>query len=375
MRLAQSVNSSSLLLPEGTYIYKLEPIGPNLAIISSDDSLRVLDPETLDLSTTIKESHDGVTCLASRDNILFTAGRDGHIRCWDCRTGGKSMQIKNGSPAGFLSLATSHQNPLVAAGTELANAQAIVQIWDPRAYKQPLTEYVESHSDDITQVDLEQNSETSETSINSTKLAFHPTQASCLVSGSTDGLVNCYNIDISDEDDALVQVMNHGASVAHASFLSTQQVYALSHDEILAIYNLNGPSDLGGDRPPLLFGDMRPKASCEYIVGLYPFKEGAVLGAGSHSQRRLDLISLAGKEWALNKDHMIRIADAHGGDIVRSFYIDEFETVFTAGEDGFVRVWKAPGEGTAQNRLKRAKSSEKHPPHKRSRKADFRNLA
>ena len=96
MRLAQSVNSSSLLLPEGTYIYKLEPIGPNLAIISSDDSLRVLDPETLDLSTTIKESHDGVTCLASRDNILFTAGRDGHIRCWDCRTGGKSMQIKNG---------------------------------------------------------------------------------------------------------------------------------------------------------------------------------------------------------------------------------------------------------------------------------------
>ena len=104
-----------------------------------------------------------------------------------------------------------------------------------------------------------------------------------MISGGTDGLLNCYNIDIQDEDDALAQVMNHGASVAHAGFLPLQQVYALSHNEILAIYSLNHPSDdLGEDRPPLLFGDVRPQADCEYVVDLYPFQETTVLGAGSH---------------------------------------------------------------------------------------------
>lgn len=96
MRLAQSMKSSSLLLPEGTYIYKLEPAGSNLAIISSDDSLKIFDPETLELSATIKTFHDGVTCLESTDGLLFTAGSDGHIRGWDSRTGGKSMEIRNG---------------------------------------------------------------------------------------------------------------------------------------------------------------------------------------------------------------------------------------------------------------------------------------
>lgn len=103
-----------------------------------------------------------------------------------------------------------------------------------------------------------------------------------MISGGTDGLLNSYNIDIQDEDDALVQVINHGASIAHAGFLPLQQVYALSHNEILAIYSLNNLSGLGEDRPPLLFGDVRPRADCEYVVDLYPFQETAVLGAGSH---------------------------------------------------------------------------------------------
>ena len=90
MKSAALLGSSSLSLPPGSYIYYLKPVGNKLAAASSDDSLRIFDPATLQtVSDGVRENiHAGLTCLESDrcgGQVVFTAGRDSAIRCFDTR--------------------------------------------------------------------------------------------------------------------------------------------------------------------------------------------------------------------------------------------------------------------------------------------------
>lgn len=92
--------TSGLSLPTDSYIYCIAALDHALAAISSDDSLRVFGPETLQLTSglALENVHIGVTCLksaSSSSRSVITAGRDGCIRYWDLRTGEKSLEIKD----------------------------------------------------------------------------------------------------------------------------------------------------------------------------------------------------------------------------------------------------------------------------------------
>ena len=85
---------SDLSLPPDSYIYSIVPSGDGVAAISSDDSLRLVENEYLELlpDGVISRVHEGVTCLQGQDgnaNGLITAGRDRFVRCWDRRTQSK----------------------------------------------------------------------------------------------------------------------------------------------------------------------------------------------------------------------------------------------------------------------------------------------
>lgn len=98
-----------------------------------------------------------------------------------------------------------------------------------------------------------------------------------------DGLVNYYNTTIVDENDALVQVFNHGSSIAHADFLSDDKVFAISHDEIFSIYDTKDDMPSVEQDSTHTFGDLRPQLHCEYVVDLAnPRSSKPVIGAGSH---------------------------------------------------------------------------------------------
>lgn len=66
--------------------------------------------------------------------------------------------------------------------------------------------YSDSHDDDVTQV------------------KFHPENKDILASGSTDGLVNIFNVSESSEDDALQMTLNTESSVVSLSCASIQQI-------------------------------------------------------------------------------------------------------------------------------------------------------
>ena len=114
-------------------------------------------------------------------------------------------------------------------------------------------------------------------------MKFHPSRTELLLSGSTDGLVHVYDTNIAEEDDALIQVMNHGSSIHHAGFLSDTDIFALSHDETLSVYQLANPDEEVEEPLPRVFGDLRERLGCEYVVQvLGSASSGVVVATGSH---------------------------------------------------------------------------------------------
>ncbi|THC95627.1 hypothetical protein EYZ11_004889 [Aspergillus tanneri] len=331
MHTLKTTASSSLALAEGSYIYSIAASSPgSFAAISSDDSLRMFDAAGLNhVSVVAANTHEGVTSLKSYDvgqQLLATGGRDGKVKLWDLRKGKNAavvvaMETLNQAPV--LSIACRTATNSLVAGTELVSSQAVVSIWDVRSPGQCQLQYVESHNDDVTE------------------LQFHPTQTNLLLSGSTDGLVNIYNTTITDEDDALVQVINHG-SVHHAGFLTERTIYALSHDEVFSIHPATDPDEQTQEPDPVQFGDLRQPLGCEYIAQLCIGSQGPYVAAGSTSDRRLDLVPLVSNpSWHFDQENLWRLPGGHGEEIVRSVYLDEqSQSVFTCGEDGFVRAWK-----------------------------------
>ncbi|KAL9614200.1 MAG: hypothetical protein Q9167_001288 [Letrouitia subvulpina] len=320
MKTASFLAQSSPLNPD-TFVYTILPIQGSLASISSDNTLRILDQTSLQLvsSSFSHEPQGGVTCLTRHeDRRLLTAGRDA-----------------NKHP--ILSLAA--HDTKVAAGTELTASEAAVVLWDLRSLKTPLLRYAESHSDDVSQ------------------LRFHHEKTSVLLSGSTDGLVNVYATSITDEDEAVIQVFNHGSSIAHAGFLQNDQVFALSNDEAFSVYTNQDPESSSTASPKSQdFGDLRSLLECDYIVDVVPSRyfNKAIVGASSPTTRHLDLIPLRRtSQWSLDKNETIRLPDGHGEDIIRSFFIDDEEQtsiIFTAGEDGFIKAWRTTPEESGRDK-------------------------
>ncbi len=85
---------------------------------------------------------------------------------------------------------------------------------------------------------------------------------------------------ISDEDEVVMQAFNHGASIHRAGFLSDTEVFALSHDEKLALYDTAETQEKGV--ATVDFGDMRGVLACQYVANVCPklHEAGAVIGGG-----------------------------------------------------------------------------------------------
>ncbi len=171
---------------------------------------------------------------------------------------------------------------------------------------------------------------------------FHPRDPNILLSGSTDGLVNICDTRIIDEDEVVIQAFNHDASIHHAAFLNDTEVYAVSHDEKLALYDMAEGYEKGTATTD--FGDMRQVLGCQYVANIFAKVNGAgaVIGSGTHDEQRFELVHLTKTDaWTLDGANSVGLPGAHGSEIVRSFcFYDEAGIVFTAGEDGFLKAWR-----------------------------------
>lgn len=116
-------------------------------------------------------------------------------------------------------------------------------------------------------------------------------------------------------------------------------IYALSHDETLSLYQVDGDGNREETKDVVL-GDIRPKANCEYVVDVQAVSGQALVIVGSHrqvsqasfrhasahstsSQQRTDIIPLdPTRAWDLNNNEAVQLVGAHGEEIVRTVHID-----------------------------------------------------
>lgn len=194
----------------------------------------------------------GVKFANEDSNIVYVATVDGSIVSYDLR-------IIEGATQSF-QCDSVHQKPLtcfdlnandtvLCAGTEELSCEAHLLYFDIRK-NVSLGAYTDSHKDDVTQV------------------KFHPTKHSILASGSTDGLINVFNIVESSEDDALEYCLNTESSVQTINWHPTakpeenrlacithtndfhlfyveesESIYQCTRDSITAFIKRKSPSD------------------------------------------------------------------------------------------------------------------------------------
>ncbi|KKO98580.1 hypothetical protein THAR02_09318 [Trichoderma harzianum] len=317
--------------PEDVYVLEAHRTASGLATVASDQTLSLFNPARLGTGPVarLRTEHGNVTTLRVFDagtSVVCTAGENGSVGVWDLRQGARVAQFTAGQ-ASILSMACSASTQTIAVGTELENHAATIHLWDVRSNPSPKATYSEVHSDDVT------------------SLAFHPSQPTMLVSGSTDGLVSVHDTTILDEDELTVQTLNHNASIHDAAFLNNTELFALSHDESFALYDVADERETGDAAQD--FGDLRKVLGCQYVANVTTKVDGsgAILGAGSQDKENFELVFLAKAadgSWALDLANKVVLPGAHGSEIVRSFcFFDDEQVVFTTGEDGNVKAWRA----------------------------------
>lgn len=312
---------SRLQVSEKEYVLDIAPLSGSLGVSLSDKSIRVLSPSVSKVVYSIKDAHNyGITGLKSiAGNQLISCGADG-AKLWDTRVKGGKQQSLFAHPntkQGILSLDISPSTNRFAVGTELVGSDAGVYIWDIRNSSKPVVSYVDSHNDDVTSI------------------RFHPDDSTALLSGSTDGLVNLYNTSITDEDEAVYQTINHGASIHSTGFLSAKRIYALSHMETFSIYEFANPDENVEEPKPKEFGDVRGPWDCEYVVSLLP----GYVACGSLSKSQFKLLPLVNE--TVMPENALKFNGGHGEEVVRSIYYDDnSKLLYSSGEDGAVVSWK-----------------------------------
>ncbi|KAI2471311.1 WD40 repeat-like protein [Annulohypoxylon bovei var. microspora] len=316
---------------EEVYVLDIIPFTSGPGTISSDQQLSIFNPTRLSAGPLVHllTQHGNITCAKAFDvgnNIVCTAGEDGSVSMWDLRKDARQAEVAKltDNKVPVISIACSSAGFSVVAGTELQDHQASILVWDVRATPTPKLHYKEVHSDDVTE------------------LNFHPSDHNILLSGSTDGLVNICDTRITDEDEVVIQTFNHDASIHHAAFLNDTEVFALSHDEKFALYDVSESHENGTATTD--FGDMREVLGCQYIANIFAKSNGAgaVIGAGTHDRETFEMIHLTkGQGWNLDRDNSVSLPGAHSSEIVRSFcFYDEAQMVFSAGEDGYIKAWR-----------------------------------
>ena len=251
------------------------------------------------------------------ESLFATASLEA-VKIFDIRSKGQIASINNDKGSPFLSL--DSRDGRLACGTELSGVDAELYIYDVRDFTNPIRALVDSHHDDITDV------------------KFHPSDKNLLLSGSTDGYTNIYDLTQEEEDDALHQVINY-ASIHSCGWISPRRIYTLSHMETFAISELNDKSEELKEPQPLDFGDIREKWDCNYVIDIYP---GYIAtGKSEESRGSMNIIPLMGEIPQL--DSIVRIDNAHGDDVIRDVFIppQQAEMMYSCGEDGYVKCWKS----------------------------------
>ncbi|KAG8272725.1 WD repeat-containing protein 89 [Homalodisca vitripennis] len=294
------------------------------------------------------------------ESLLYVGYSQGTIKLWDLRDTKQCAQqfkdttdpkSKNLHEKVFSSFDVNCEGRFLCAGTEVTDGDAFLLFWDTRQASL-LGGYWECHTDVVTQV------------------KFHPTEKDHLLSGSTDGLINFYDVSQTEEDEALLQSLNTQSSVDKVQWHegTNTTVSCVTHTSDVQLWHLDDSSPFNTFSRTDIASTLQMKnedvEDSSYIADV-------------HSTSELDkLFVLAGSN--LGKGRCLRSAMVSSGklsplsyfdgnkQIVRCSWFDpQAEILVTGGEAGILSLWKCGKEDTLANPSQlKATSKLKEKPHK-----------
>uniref|UniRef100_A0A1B6KZQ3 WD repeat-containing protein 89 n=1 Tax=Graphocephala atropunctata TaxID=36148 RepID=A0A1B6KZQ3_9HEMI len=296
----------------------------------------------------------------NNDSLLYVGYNQGTVKLWDLRDTKQCVQEfkepegrqgKDAHKKAFSSFDVNCEGRFVCAGTEVTDGDAFLLFWDTRQASL-LGGYWECHTDVVTQV------------------RFHTSDKDHLLSGSTDGLINMYDLSQTEEDEALLQSFNTESSVEklcwHEGKIAT--ISCVTHTADVQLWHLDDSSPYNTfSRSDIASALQTRKDSLE--ESLYV--------ADIHSTSEPDsLLVLAGS--SLSNGKFLRSATMSSGKLDRLSYFDgnkqivrcswfdpQAEVLVTGGEAGILSLWKTEkGDATANPSQLKATSKMKEKAHK-----------
>lgn len=335
-----------------------------LAVTCSNFTIHLHNKDTLNL---VREYRDhkgplcGVVFSHTSPDFLYSGSADGTVRGWDVRLPGtEAVKVYKSDPShSYCSFDLNCSDTLLCAGTEQVNDEdSFLVFWDVRKPGGKLLGvYAESHSDDVTQV------------------RFHPLDKDRLATGSTDGLVNVFDLSQGAEEEALLATCNSNSSAGSICWCGSDysQLLCLSHDEGLHLWDLR---QLDTDEPLTIFSipDARSltlqrgelQGELDYLVGgTWLKKAQKLLVVGGRNSGELHLMECDDRGL-----HLLKSLEGGHTSTVRCFSWDMAQEILvTGGEDSQLLLWKPGGEELVSGKRESMKSESalrlKSRPHKK----------
>ncbi|XP_027854042.2 WD repeat-containing protein 89 [Aphis gossypii] len=263
-------------------------------------------------------------------SIVYTGSEDGTIKLWDLRLKEKCVSVfKDDTDAELKPLScfdVSCDGRFLVAGTEVFKDDAFLLFWDIRT-SNLLGGYWDTHQEDITQV------------------KFHPTEDKTVISGSTDGIINLFDVTQTTEQDALQSSFNTNSSIALLSWFKNKNddsiISCVTHTEDVQLWHTTDSSPYSIIPRETISSSMNIKPDLfSQIINCHQTNENGNImllvgndnSRGEHLQS-LDIINdgpeLSPRTLFKNNKQIVRC----------SWYDYKCGIMVTGGEAGILNVW------------------------------------
>ncbi|PVU92463.1 hypothetical protein BB561_003820 [Smittium simulii] len=321
------------------YINQVSAVADGIIASTSSNNVFLLDNSNLAIKAEIGHHQKQITNTETKkNNFVATSSLDGAVRVWDLRMSTRTPAQELMAPLPLLSFDISCDGNFVIAGSEQAQnfskkkymfcnkvldseANTAIFFWDVRKPDFELTSFVESHSNDITQIKC------------------HPTNPKQFLSASTDGLACLYNFEKTlEENDAMVSSCNVNISIQQAGYFGpdSNYLFCLSDMNTLSLWYEDSTQISNFDSIINSEQEISSQKSIDYVVSCSfdSNSNNLYLHSGNYDgDVHLSLLypDRISDETTLSAGH---------SDIVRSVYWDyvNYKAV-TGGEDGRICFW------------------------------------
>lgn len=154
---------------------------------------------SLDKSDELCANICGVKCSSQNENELFVCSSLGEVLLFDVRTNEQVNKFWDSETEGcvkpYSAFDLNSNGRVICVGTEETKSDVFLCFFDVRQSKL-VGGYWDSHENDVTQI------------------KFHPTNPNLLLSGAMDGLINYFDINELNEEEAIQGTLNTDRSVS-----------------------------------------------------------------------------------------------------------------------------------------------------------------